>query len=444
MRSGNGSPADLRPLLEQAFRAAVAAAEPARIVTPALPAAPRGRLLVVGAGKAAAAMAAAVERHYGPEVPLGGLVIVPDGHASGGESGAPRRVQIAEASHPLPDERGVAATERILALVGECGAHDLVLVLISGGGSSLLCAPDGLGLADKVELTRRLLRSGAGIGEMNRVRKHLSRVKGGRLALAAAPAPVMALVLSDVVGDDLSSIASGPTVADPSTYRDALVVLDRYGIEAPAARELLVEGARGARAETPKPGDPRLASTDTRLVGGNQLSLAAAAGVLEKAGFAPHILSSSITGESREVAGVHAAIVRQALERGEPFAPPCALISGGETTVTVRGSGRGGRNGEFGLALALALPEGAPVWALAADSDGIDGSEENAGVVVSPSLLATMDRRRAAALLDGNDSYTFFADRRHLLVTGPTGTNVNDLRIVLLAAAPSGVGLRER
>jgi glycerate 2-kinase len=399
---------------------------------------------VVGAGKAAAAMAAAVETHYGPQVPLGGLVIVPDGHGDGGESGAPRRVEVAEASHPLPDERGVAATERILALVAQCGADDLVLVLISGGGSSLLCAPDGLGLAEKAELTRRLLRSGAGIGEMNRVRKHLSRVKGGRLALAAAPAPVVALVLSDVVGDDLSSIASGPTVADPSTYGEALEVLDRFGIEAPTVRTVLAEGASGARPETPKPGDPRLASVVTRLVGGNQTSLAAAAGVLAEAGFAPHILSSTIIGESREVAGVHAAIARQALARSEPFAPPCALISGGETTVTVRGNGRGGRNGEFGLALALALPEGAPVWALAADSDGIDGSEENAGVVVSPSLLATMDRHRAAALLAANDSYTFFADSRHLLVTGPTGTNVNDLRIVLLAGQGSGATKRER
>lgn len=420
----------------------MAAADPSKVILGALPSPPRGRLLVVGAGKAAAAMAVAVDGHYGEEVTLSGMVIAPGrrdratGHA--GPAGRAGRIEIAHASHPVPDARGVAATERILSEVARCTERDLVLVLVSGGGSSLLCAPDGVSLAEKAELTGELLRSGADITEINAVRKHLSRVKGGRLAMVAAPAKVVALVLSDVVGDDLSSIASGPTVADPSSYRDALAVLDRYGIDSRPARSVLDEGARGERRETPKPGGGELAHVETRLVGGNQLSLDAAARVLEGAGFAAHVLSSTMVGESREVARLHAAIACQMLERGQPFAPPCALISGGETTVTVRGSGRGGRNGEFGLALALALPAGAPIWALAADTDGIDGSEDNAGVLVSPSLLAELDRRRAASLLTDNDSYGVFAESGHLLVSGPTGTNVNDLRIVIVGERESG------
>jgi glycerate 2-kinase len=425
--------ADPRSLLERAFRNAVAAAEPALVMAGSLPGPPRGRLIVVGAGKAAATMSSVVERHYGADVSLLGIVVAPDGHAPGA-AGAGRRIEVALASHPVPDERGVRATERILSLVEGAGPDDLVLVLISGGGSALLCAPDGLELAEKSALTRDLLRSGASISEMNTVRKHLSRVKGGRLALAASPAPVTALVLSDVVGDDLSSIASGPTSEDPTTYRDALAVLDRYRLHAPAARLVLEEGARGRRPETPKPGSGSLDQVRNLLLASNQRSLEAAAETLGAAGYTPHVLSSTVTGESREVAGVHAAIVRQVLDRSQPFTPPCALISGGETTVTVRGGGRGGRNGEFGLALALGLPAGAPVWALAADTDGIDGSESNAGVVVTPELLKRLDRPWARALLDANDSYSCFLELDGLLVTGPTGTNVNDLRLVLVGA----------
>jgi glycerate 2-kinase len=432
---GSSGRGDLRELLERAFRAAVAAADPAAILAGSLPEPPLGRIVVVGAGKAAAAMAVAIERHYPEEVALGGLVIAPDDHTPTPVAKTAGRIDVALASHPLPDERGVRATERILAEVAKAEANDLVLVLISGGGSSLLCAPDDLELAEKAALTHQLLRSGAEIAEMNAVRKHLSRVKGGRLALAAAPAPVVALVLSDVVGDDLSSVASGPTVADPSTYSDALAVLDRHRIEHAVARRVLEAGVRGERPETPKPGNGLLDHVENRLVGSNQRSLEAAAGVLSQAGFAAHVLSSTVTGEARVVGAVHAAIARQVLRCSQPFAAPCALISGGETTVTVRGGGRGGRNSEFGLALALDLPPGAPVWALAADTDGIDGSEDNAGVVVSPEFLRRLDRRRASDLLDSNDSYNCFAEAEHLLVTGPTGTNVNDLRLVLVEAA---------
>ncbi|MEX2534695.1 MAG: glycerate kinase [Trueperaceae bacterium] len=470
---------EMRLLLERAFYAAVAAADPGLIPPTVLPPVPRGRLLVVGAGKAAAAMAGAVERHYlerrpgagikGTTVKLEGLVIVPYGAGNGARpkfggnestgvhgtkgsdassSGAVDRsraghteghteghIEIVHASHPLPDEGGVAATGRILAEVDACGADDQVIVLLSGGGSALLCSPDGLDLAEKGAVTRDLLRSGAQIDEMNAVRKHLSKVKGGRLALAAAPAKVTTLVLSDVVGDDLSSIASGPTVADPSTFSDALAVLDRYGIEAPSARRVLEEGRRLERPETPKPGDSHLDHAQAFLLGNNQGSLEAVAVLLEAAGLTPHILSSSITGEARDAGRMHAAIARQVLEQRQPFRPPCALISGGETTVSVRGRGRGGRNSEFALGLALGLPSNAPIWALVADTDGIDGSEENAGVFISPELLARFDRTVARASLDANDSYTFFETEQHLLISGPTGTNVNDLRIVLIGAS---------
>jgi glycerate 2-kinase len=420
---------DPRLLLERAYQAAVAAADPAAVLNGALPAPPRGRLLVVGAGKAAAPMAAAVERHYGDEVRLGGLVIAPEAPVTQ----PPRRIEVATARHPVPDGRGVAATGRLLRLVAECDGDDHVLVLVSGGGSALLCAPDGIGLDEKESLTRDLLRSGASIQEMNAVRKHLSKVKGGRLGLAAA-ASVTALVLSDVVGDDLSTIASGPTVADASTFADALAVLDRYGITAPCARALLEEGSRGERPETPKPGDGSLDHVETRLVGNNRRSLEAAARVLEDAGYRAQVLSSEVTGEASKAAAAHATMARRILSDGQPLRAPCALISGGETTVTVRGGGRGGRNSEFALALALELPPRAPLAALAADTDGIDGSEENAGVFLTPALLEHLDRKRAAALLEANDSYAFFQEAGHLLVTGPTGTNVNDLRILLIGS----------
>jgi glycerate 2-kinase len=427
---------DPRDLLAAAFRAAVAKADPGVAVRPHLPPAPRGRIVVVGAGKAAAAMAAAVEDAYRDVgARIEGVVVTRYGHAS-----PTRVVRVLEAAHPVPDAAGVRAADEILAAVAGAGPDDHVIVVLSGGGSALLCAPvEGLGLDDKRDLTEALLRSGATIAEMNTVRRHLSRVKGGRLAAAAAPAPMTALVISDVVGDDLAAVASGATVPDATTYADALEVLARHEIDAEPARRVLAEGAAGLREETPKPGDPRLAGCRTILVATNQSSLEAAAGVLGSAGYAAAILSSTIEGEAREVGMLHGAIARQAWRFGQPHAPPCAYVSGGETTVTVRGSGRGGRNSEAALALALSLPSDAPVSGLFADTDGIDGTEDNAGAFVTPGLLRTLDRDDARRALADNDAYAVFAAADHLLVTGPTRTNVNDLRIVLVherAASP--------
>ncbi|MEJ2292524.1 MAG: glycerate kinase [Deinococcales bacterium] len=413
--------------LRDAFAAAVRAADPADALRGHLPEPPPGRLLVVGAGKAAAAMAQAVERHYPDTVALEGLVVTRYGH------GLPtRRIEVVEASHPVPDEAGIRAAERVLALLGDAREDDLVLCLLSGGGSSLLSAPDGLPLRDVADLTERLLRSGADITEMNAVRKHLSRVKGGRLALAAAPAPVLSLIVSDVVGDDPAVIASGPTAADPTTYDDALAVLARYGVDHEGARTLLQAGAEGRHEETPKPGDPRLARVSNLVVASGQTALEAAAALLRDRGWDARILSASMVGEARVVAAVHGAIARQVLERGQPFEPPCALLSGGETTVTVRGDGRGGRNGEFALALALELPPEASAWLLAADTDGIDGSEDNAGALLTPEQRRHLDRGAAAEALRRNDSYGALEAVAGLFVTGPTRTNVNDLRVLLI------------
>jgi glycerate 2-kinase len=423
---------DPRTLLRAAFRAAVAAADPEEAISAHLPDPPDGRVVVVGAGKAAAAMAAAVEgRYLDAGATVEGVVVTRYGH-----SGPTRAVRVLEAAHPVPDQAGIRASEAILDAVRRAGADDLVIVVVSGGGSALLCAPvEGLDLADKQAVTEALLRSGAEIGEINTVRRHLSRVKGGRLAAAAAPAPLLALVVSDVVGDDLAAIASGPTVPDPTRFEDALAVLARHRVEVPAVTAVLERGRAGELPETPKPGDPRLERARSVLVATNQRSLDAAAAVLRDAGLAVAVLSSSVTGEARTVASVHAAIARQAWKYGQPLRPPCAFVSGGETTVTVRGAGRGGRNSEFALGLALALPEDAPVAVLAADSDGIDGVEDHAGAFVTPALLRSLDRVRAAEALDDNDSYRVFADADHLLVTGPTRTNVNDVRLVLVLGA---------
>ncbi|HKI57075.1 MAG TPA: DUF4147 domain-containing protein [Trueperaceae bacterium] len=412
--------------LRAAFGAAVASADPDTALAPYLPPPPAGRIIVVGAGKAAAAMARAVEAYYPEDISLEGMVVTRYGHAV-----PTRRIAVREAGHPVPDAAGVAAGEAVLRLLDGAGENDVVLCLISGGGSALLSAPDGVSLDALAELTRELLRSGADIHEMNCVRKHLSRVKGGRLALAAAPAPVLALLVSDVVGDDPAVIASGPTAADPSRYGDALAVLDRYRLRAPAARAVLEAGARGQREETPEPGDPRLERVRNVVVASAQTALEAAAAGLEARGWPAHVLSSSVTGEARQVAGVHAALARQVLAYGQPFGRPCALLSGGETTVTVRGDGRGGRNGEFALACALALPEGARAWVLAADTDGIDGSEDNAGALLGPGEIGAC-RQGGAEALSRNDSYTLLERVGGLLVTGPTRTNVNDLRVVLL------------
>jgi len=419
----------MRELLLGAFQAGIAAADPLAVVPPHLPAPPRGRLVVVGAGKATAAMAQAVEQHY-RGLPLSGLVVTRYGHGA-----ATAQIRVVEAAHPVPDEAGLQAAEEILDLAQSLNEDDLLLCLISGGGSALLAAPDGISMAEMAALTKALLRSGADIREINTVRKHLSRIQGGRLAAAAAPARVLSLILSDVAGDDLSSIASGPTVPDPTTFASALAVMDRYGLEFPAVRAHLAAGVCGERPETPKPGDPRFERVDNVIVANAQTMLAAAAGYLAAQGFTPLILSDSLTGEAREAAKFHAALVRQVIRYGQPVAPPCAIISGGETTVTVRGQGRGGRNSEFLLALALELNSLPGVWALAGDSDGIDGSEDNAGAVIDPDSLAALGQAEARRCLEQNDSYSAFARIGSLVMTGPTRTNVNDLRIVLVAAA---------
>jgi glycerate 2-kinase len=415
-----------RQLLLDMLQAAITAALPAHCVPPHLPPPPRGRTIVVGAGKASAAMARAVEDNWSGE--LSGLIVTRYGHA------VPTRcIEIVEAAHPVPDEAGRAVAERILRMVQGLTEDDLVLCLISGGGSALLALPaPGLTLEDKQAVNKALLRSGAAIGEMNCVRKHLSAIKGGRLALAAAPARIVTLMISDVPNDDAAVIASGPTVADPTTAADALAILAKYRIDGPPS--VLAHLRRGDD-ETPKPGDERLARVDNRIIATPLQSLEAAAAIARAAGIAPLILSDSIEGEARDVALVHAAIVRHCARHGQPGAPPCAILSGGETTVTVRGTGRGGRNAEFLLALAVAL-DGLPgIDALAADTDGIDGTEDNAGAVLAPDSLARAAARgvSAKALLADNDGYGFFSALDDLVVTGPTFTNVNDFRAILVA-----------
>ena len=414
-----------RQLLRSLFEAAVAAADPAVALPPHLPEPPRGRTIVVGAGKASAAMGLALERHWPGE--LSGLIVTRYGH------GAPcQRLEVVEAAHPVPDEAGQAAAGRILGLVGGLGEDDLVIALISGGGSALLVLPgEGLSLADKQGVNRALLRSGASIDEMNCVRKHLSAIKGGRLAAAAFPARTVSLLISDVPGDDPAVIASGPTVPDATTSADARAILARYGIALPeAVRRHLLRSA----AETVKPGDPRLARAELRLIAAPQLSLAAAAEVARAAGVAPVLLGDALEGEAREVGKVMAGIARSVAAHGQPAAAPAVLLSGGETTVTVRGDGRGGRNVEFLLGLAVAL-DGLPgAWAIAGDTDGIDGAEEIAGAIVTPD---TLTRARAAgsdplALLANNDAHSLFELLGDQVITGPTLTNVNDFRAVLV------------
>ncbi len=418
-------PADESVLLRRLFEAAIAAADPLEVVPPHLPPPPRGRTLVVGAGKASAKMAQAVERHW--PGPLEGLVVTRYGHAVPCE-----RIEIVEAAHPVPDEAGLAAARRILDLVRGLGEEDLVIALISGGGSALLTLPAaGLTLADKQAVNRTLLRCGASILEMNCVRKHLSAIKGGRLAAAAFPAPVHALLISDVPGDDPAVIASGPTVADPTTFAEALAILEKYGIREP---EAVIRHLREARDETPKPGDPRLSRTETVIVARPQRSLEAAAELARREGVVPLLLGDAIEGEAREVGRVMAGIAWSVVRHRHPLPPPCVLLSGGETTVTIRGRGRGGRNVEFLLGLAIALEGAGRVWAVAGDTDGVDGAEEVAGATVGPHTLA-----RAAALgvdararLEDNDAHGFFEALGDRIVTGPTLTNVNDFRAILV------------
>lgn len=414
-------------LLRRLFEAAVAAADPARVLPPHLPEPPRGRTIVLGAGKASARMAQVIEEHW--PGPLEGLVVTAYGH-----SVPCRRIEIVEAAHPVPDEAGVQAARRILELARGAGEDDLVLAPISGGGSALLTLPaDGLTLDDKRAVNRALLRSGATIHEMNTVRRHLSAIKGGRLAAAAYPARTLALLISDVPGDDPKVIASGPTVPDPTTCADALDVLRRYGIDPPPAVRAHLERCAD---ETPKPGDPRLARAETRIVARPQASLLAAAEVAREAGYSPLVLGDAIEGEAREVGRVLAGIARAVRWHGHPLPAPCVLLSGGETTVTVRGGGRGGRNVELLLSLAIALQGEKGIWALAGDTDGVDGAEPVAGALVRPDTLV---RARAAgldprAMLADNDAHRFFAALGDQLVTGPTLTNVNDFRAILVDA----------
>ncbi|MGH8706135.1 MAG: glycerate kinase type-2 family protein, partial [Burkholderiales bacterium] len=386
-----------------------------------------GRTVVVGAGKAAAAMAKAVaDRWRGP---LSGLVVTRYGHA------VPcRGIEVVEAAHPVPDQAGLDAAARMLESVRGLSRDDLVLALISGGGSSLLALPAaGLTLEDKQAVNRALLRSGANIAEMNCVRKHLSAIKGGRLAAACAPARVVTLLISDVPGDDASVVASGPTVADATTFADALAILEKYRIGEPRA---VLAHLRAAQEETPKPGDRRLAANTVITVATAQHALEAAAEVARRAGVAPVILGGAIEGEAREVALVHAAIARQVARHGQPAAAPCVLLSGGETTVTVRGHGRGGRNAEFLLALAVALDGSAGIYAMSGDTDGIDGTEDNAGAILTPDSVqrAAAAGKDAKRMLADNDAYGFFAALGDLVRTGPTLTNVNDIRAILVTA----------
>jgi hydroxypyruvate reductase len=414
-----------RALLQQMFEAAIAAAQPAHCIPPHLPARPKGRLIVIGAGKASAAMAQAVERNW--DGPLGGLVVTRYGYAVPCE-----RIEIVEAAHPVPDAAGLAAARRILDTVRGLTPDDTVLCLVSGGGSSLLALPlQGLTLEDKQHVSRELLRSGATISEMNCVRRHLSAIKGGRLAAACHPAKVVTLLISDVPGDNPCDIASGPTVGDATTCADALAIVRRYGIELPPHVLAVLESGRG---ESIKPGDPRLEASEVRMIATPQMALEAAALVARDAGVTPYILGDSIEGEARDVGKVMAAIARQAALHGQPFKAPCVLISGGETTVTVRGQGRGGRNVEFLLSLGITLDGLANVHALAGDTDGVDGQEEIAGAVLAPDTLARAWAKgiRPRDSLDNNDGHGFFGALDDAVVTGPTLTNVNDFRAILI------------
>ena len=427
-----------RDFLMYLYQAAVGRALPLHNTAAHLPAPPKGRSIVIGAGKAGGAMAQAVEALWPADKPLSGLVVTRYHHTPPRPAGVQERIEVIEASHPVPDAAGLAASQRILQLVQGLTKDDLVLCLISGGGSALLTLPaEGLTLEDKQRINKQLLASGANIGEMNCVRKHLSRIKGGRLAAACAPAQVVTLTISDVPGDDPSVIASGPTVPDATSCADALSILKRYRIEVPAP--VLAALEQGAL-ETPKPGSPIFNGHRVNMIATPQQSLEAAAEAARAAGLNAYILSDEMEGESREVGKVHAALARAVAQHSQPFAKPCVILSGGETTVTVRPlpegeqRGKGGRAGEFCLGLALALQGQPGVWGLAADTDGIDGMEENAGAWVEPGTLA---RAQAQGLkverhLDRNDAYGYFQPLGDLVVTGPTHTNVNDFRALLI------------
>ncbi len=415
----------MRALLLQMFQAAIASAQPMVCIPPHLPAPPRGRLIVIGAGKASAAMARAVEQNW--PGPLGGLVVTRYGYAVPCE-----HINIVEAAHPVPDAAGMHAAQQMLERVRGLSEDDLVLCLVSGGGSALLPLPaEGLTLDMKQTVSRALLRSGATISEMNCVRRHLSAIKGGRLGAACHPARVLTLLISDVPGDRPIDIASGPTVGDPTTCADALGIMRRYSIELPQPVLDILESGRG---ESIKPGDPRLARSTVRMIATPQMALEAAAAVARNAGIAPHILGDALEGEARDVGQVLAGIAVQVAERGQPVAAPCVLLSGGETTVTVRGNGRGGRNVEFLLSLAIALDGHPRIHALAGDTDGVDGQEEIAGATIAPDSLARAwaSGLRPKEMLDNNDGHSLFTALGDSVITGPTLTNVNDFRAILI------------
>ena len=424
---------DPRGFLRTLFNAAVARALPAQVMAGHLPSPPKGRTVVIGGGKASGAMAAALDALWPAEARLEGVVLTRYHHTPPAYAARPGRIRVLEAAHPVPDEAGRRGALEILEAVRGLTVDDLVIALISGGGSALLSLPAaGLGFEDKQQVNRALLSSGASIDEMNCVRKHLSAIKGGRLAAACAPARVHTLLISDVPGDAPDVVASGPTLPDPSTCADALAIIDRYRIALPSAARA---GLQSGTFETPKPGDARFAGHAVSMLATPQQSLEAAAALARRMGVQAHILSDEIEGESREVGKVHAALARAVARRGAPFTRPCVILSGGETTVTVRAKGgRGGRASEFLLGCAIALQGEPGVHVLAADTDGIDGIQDNAGAIVTPDTLA-----RAAALglapaayLDGNDGYSFFAALSDLVVTGPTFTNVNDFRAILV------------
>jgi hydroxypyruvate reductase len=427
--------ADPRAFLRQLYDAAVQRALPAHNTAAHLPPPPAlpGRTLVLGAGKAGGAMAAAVDALWPANAPLSGLVVTRYDHVPPAYQARPGRIEVVEASHPVPDEAGRRAAQRIALLARGLTAHDLVLCLISGGGSALLSLPAaGLTLEDKQAINKALLKSGAAIDEMNCVRKHLSAIKGGRLAAMCAPARVVTLLISDVPGDAPEVIASGPTVADASTCADALAICRRYGIALPAAA---LAGLESGAFETPKPGDALFAGHEMHMIATPQQSLEAAAAVARAAGIDAHILSDEMEGESREVGKVQAALARAVARRGAPFAKPCVILSGGETTVTVKSKGgRGGRATEFLLGCAIALQGEPGVHVLAADTDGIDGMENNAGAIVTPTTLqrATAMGMKASEFLDRNDAYGYFEPLGDLVVPGPTFTNVNDFRALLV------------
>ncbi len=427
--------ADPIAFLRALFDIAVARAQPMHVLPAHLPPPPKGRTLVLGAGKASGAMVQALDAAWPQDAPLSGLVVTRYGYVPPALRARPGRIELVEAAHPVPDAAGEQAARRMLALTQGLTADDLVICLISGGGSALLpLSAEGLTLADKQRINRELLLSGATIAEMNCVRKHLSAIKGGRLAAACAPAQVLTLLISDVPGDDPDVIASGPTVPDPTTCDEALAIINRYRLDLPDA---IRAGLQSGALETPKPGNPVFDGNRVEMIATPRHMLQAVADACAQAGLPAHILADDMEGESRDIALAHAALARSVARHGTPFSRPCVLLSGGETTVSVaKGSipGKGGRGTEFLLALALAL-QGAPgIYALAADTDGIDGSEDNAGAWITPDLLA---RARDAgqnprAALDRHDAYTLFAATGDLLETGPTYTNVNDFRAVLV------------